>query len=733
MISRFDDSVPATNCSAFLRKTEPGIKRLPALMFSRILLGLCVCLASSCGSSTPTEKPEMTPLHEALSSTTQEPANNNSASSKTLKPQSPKTSSSPASNSTTSRPDNNSTELVFKIVSLHKNVKQFLEKSEKNIDTAAKTAQRSLDSTLQQNFAFYQPGSVRVDLRQNRLSLRVNTENVGDLVRKLNKVGYQMVTVAPLERTLREELAAESGEDSLVKQELHYLAQIKSPEYQSQLDQNFQIGSEALRLILNERFKNEVPEYVPDSLVLDLEYQKLTFEVITYPSPNLGVQINNLYQLPVSIGAKPYRTIEQRTEQQLHPSQVTYEIVGIEDFYERAMQDQFGYNFWRSSLIHDLEDRLETGLSGYVPFSLDVNLVKKMITFQLDHVPDHRVPDFINNESGESLAGSKIKVSAEPVLVETPGPAFRTPNRPMKRVVMKVLLAEKRLRNVFERPQSLRPTDIQDIHRHLDDELSNNLDGYIGKSVRFDIPNKELSIQIDRVPPDDLIKMVNGIRSLDLDVDQELVSVEDVVYDPEASEKTMYFSFVNQGQKLHQFDKIFKQHVADGNLGAIGGYIPGSLQMDFDQGTFNIRVRVVENDARDIESAINALARIKLECTHQQTKLPESGGNPLQPGMTAKQSTEPALIKENVKVTVKYGLYGGRATGKPQSSARNALDGFSWIDLKTLQFDADKKEFSFETTGPFNRGALERSLKRQKFYQCVISHQALEKNAEPKE
>ncbi|MEQ8634228.1 hypothetical protein [Gimesia maris] len=735
MIHRFDFSGSAVIRSRLLQNIEAGSRRPQSVIFSRFLLGLCICLASSCGSSTPTETEKSTPLHEAISSTTPKPENKSSAPSRTLKPQSPKTTSSANDNPPTSRPDKNSTELVFKIVSLHKNVQQFLEKSEKNIDLAARTAQRSLDSTLQKNFAFYEPGSLRVDLRQNRISLRVNTANVSDLVRKLNEVGYQMITVAPLERTLREELAAESGADSLVKQELHYSAQIKSPEYQSQLDQNFQIGSEALRLILNERFKNEVPEYVPDSLVLDLEYEKLTFEVITYPSANLGVQINNLYQLPVSIGAKPYRTIEQRTEQQLHPSQVTYKIVGIADFYERAMQDQFGYNFWRRSLIHDLEDRLETGLTGYVPFSLDVNLVKKTITFQLDHYPDHRVKEFINDESGSRVSNTKIKVSAEPALVETPGPVIRTPNRPMKRVDLKVLLAEKRLRNVFDPPRPLRPTDIQGIHRHLDDELINNLDGYIGKSVQFDIPNKELSIQIDRVPPDDLIKMVNGIRSLDLDVDQELVSVEDVVYDPEASEKTMYFSFINQGQKLPQFDKIFKQHTADGNLRLIEGYIPGSLQMDFDEGTFNIRVRVVEDDARDIETATTALARIKLECSHLKTTLPESSGNgnPQQPGMTAKQSAPPALVKENVRVTVKYGLYGGRATGKPEKSARDALDGFTWIDLKTLQFDAAKKEFSFETTGPFNRGALERSLKRQKFYQCLISHEALIKKDTSKE
>lgn len=733
MIPRFDFSVPAAVRCVFLQNTEAGLRRPQSLIFSRFLLGLCVCLASSCGSSTPTEKPKTTPLHEAISSTVHEPANKSSAPSRTLKPQSPKTSQT--DNSAGMQADQNSTEVIFKIVALHKNVKQFLEKSEKNIDLATNSAQRSLDSTLQKSFAFYQPGSVRVDLRQNRLSLRLNTESVNDLVRKMNEVCYQMVTVAPLEHTLREALATESGEDSLVKQELHYFIHKIGPEYQTQVDQNFQIGSEALRLILNERFKNEVPEYVPDSLVLDLEYKKLTFEVITYPSPNLGVQINNLYQLPVSIGAKPYRTIALRTEEQIKPSQVTYEIVAIADFQERALENQYSYNFWRSDLISDLEDRLETGLSGYVLFSLDVNLAKKTITFQLDHVPDHRVREFINNESGDQIASTKIKVSAEPVLVEAPGPAFQTPNRPMKRVVLKILLVEKRLENAFNRPQLLSATDIQSIYRELDDNLGQGVDGYIGKSVRVDFQNKELSFQIDRVPPDDLTKMVNGIRFLDLDVDQELVSVEDVVYDPATSEKTMYFSFVNQGQKLPQFDKISQQHSADGNLRAIEGYIPGSLQMDFDQGTFNIRVRVVEDDASDIETATNALARINIECTHQRTTLPESSGtrNPLQPGMTAKQSAEPALVKENVKVTVKYGLYGGRATGKPEKSVRDALDGFTWIDLKTLQFDAAKKEFSFETTGPFNRGALERSLKRQKFYQCVISHQALEQNAEPKE
>ncbi|QDT93705.1 hypothetical protein [Gimesia algae] len=732
MIPRFDFSVPAAVCSVFLQNTKPDRRRWQPLIISRFLLGLCLCLATSCGSSTTTEKKNLSPLHEAISSS-QQSNNKGSAPSRPRERPSPKTSRT--DNSTAMRPDKNSTELVFKIVALHKNVNQFLDRPDKKIDQASSSAQRSLDSTLQQNFSFYRPGSVRVDLRQNRLSLRSNAADISDLVRKMNEVCYQMVTIAPLDETLRETLAAESGEDSLVKQELHYFIHKISPEYQTQVDQNFQIGSEALRLILNERFKNEVPEYVPGSLVLDLEYKKLTFEVITYPSQNLGVQINSLYQLPVSIGAKPYRTIEQRTDQQLKPSQVTYEIVGIADFHERAMEDQYGYNFWRRDLIRTLTDRLETGLPGYVPDTLDVNLVKKTITFQLDHTPDHRVSDFINNKSGDQLASVKFKVLAEPVLVEDPGPVYRTPNRPMKRVVLKILLVEKMLVEKFKRPQSLLATQLQDIYRHLDDYLGRGVDGYIGKSVGVDFEAMQLSFLIDRVPPDDLTKMVNGIRFLDLDVDQELVSVEDFEYDPQASEKTMYFSFVNRGQKLPQFDKITQKHVADGNLGAIEGYIPGSLKMDYDQGTFNIRVRVVNEDASDIEAATTSLARIKIECNHLKTILPESSGtgNPLQPGMTAKQSAEPALVKENVKVTVKYGLYGGRATGKPQKSARDALDGFSWIDLKTLQFDVEKKEFSFETTGPFNRGALERSLKRQKFYQCVISHETLTKKEEPKE
>ncbi|WP_417391849.1 hypothetical protein [Gimesia sp.] len=705
-------------------------RRWLSFINSGFLLGLCLCLVTACGSSSPSEKQKLIPLHEINSSTGQESETRDSVPRSATERRTPKVSSyanPPATPSTS-----NSTELVFKIVALHKNVKQFLEKSEKNIDLAANSAQRSLDSTFQKNFGFYQPGSVRVDLRQNRLTLRLTSEDVSDLVRKINEVCYQHVTIAPLDKTLRETLAAESGENSLVKQELHYFLLKISPEYQSQVDQNFQIGSEALRLILNERFKSEVPEYVPDSLVLDLEYKKLTFEVITNPSKNLGVQINALYQLPVSISSDPYRTIALRTEGQIKPSQVTYDIISIADFHESALENPESYHFWRRDLISDLTKRLETGVSGFVPHSLNVSLLKKTVTFQLDHIPDQQLSEYINNEDSGSV---NLKISAVPVLIEAPGPVFWTPNRPLKRIVLKILLAERILEAAFKQPQSLRETEIQDIYRHLDNILNSDVDGYITKSVGVDFQTMQLSFQIDRVPPDDLIKMVNSSSFLCLDVDQEPVSVEDVDYDPQASEKTMYFSFVNRGQKLPQFDKLTLKHLANGNLCAIEGYIPGSLQMDFDQETLNIKVRVVGDDATDIDAVKTALARIYIECTHQSTTLPASNGkgNPLQPGMTARRTADPAPIKENVKVTVKYGLFGGGSKGKPLASARDALDGFSWIDLKTLQFNEGDKEFSFETTGPFNRGALERSLKRQKFYQCVISHEALMKKEEPKE
>ncbi|WP_291171723.1 hypothetical protein [Gimesia sp.] len=703
-------------------------KRWLSFINSWFLLGLCLCLATACGSSSPSEKQKLIPLHEINSSTGQESGNRDTVPRSTTERRTPKISSyanPPATPSTS-----NSTELVFKIVALHKNVKQFLEKSEKNFDLAANSAQRSLDSTLQKNFGFYQPGSVRVDLRQNRLTLRLTSEDVSDLVRKINEVCYQHVTIAPLDKTLRETLAAESGENSLVKQELHYFLLKVSPEYQSQVDQNFQIGSEALRLILNERFKSEVPEYVPDSLKLNLKYRRMIFQVITYPSSNLGIQINNLYELPVAISAMPYRIIELRTEQQLNPSQVTYQITSIDDFENRQIQNSHSYTFWRTALISSLQSYLETKSTGYIQDTLDVDLLKKTATFQLDHIPDIRFTEQLNKE-----LLVKLQLSNTPISIEPPGPVFWTPNRPMKRVVLKITNAEELLTNPFYRGNVSDVNTLQNIHSDLDYKIDGGLPGYFKKSVSINFDTMELAFLIDRVPPADLIKMVNEIDSLGVLVADEPISVDDFEYDPESYEKTMYFSFVDSGQPLPEYDEIEKMHSANMNLCGVDGYIPHTLQMDFEHGILNFKVRVGGNESKEIEYIINVLSAIMLECKYLSTTLPASNGkgNPLQPGMTARRTADPAPIKENVKVTVKYGLFGGGSKGKPLSSARDALDGFSWIDLKTLKFNEGDKEFSFETTGPFNRGALERSLKRQKFYQCVISHEALMKKEEPKE
>lgn len=725
MFRQFNFSSLSPDC---LPNTNSKRRRWQPLIISRLILGLCVCLASSCGSSTPEEKPNMTPLHETISTPLQSSHKKTSPSGSSLKRRSLKTSRT--DNSTSMRTNQNSTELAFKIVAFHRNVHQILERSKNDYDQTAKIVQKSVDSTLQQKFAFYVPGSVRIDLKQKTLSLRLTSTEATDLVRKINESGFQMVTIAPLEQTLRETLVSESGEASLVKQELHCGIYKISPEYQTQLDQNYQIGSEALRLLLNERFKNSVPEYVPDSLRLNMNYRRVIFQVITYPSFNLCTQINSLYELPVTIGGAPYRTIELRTEQQLKPTQVTYQITSIDEFENNRINDIHTYTTARGSLMSNLINYLETKVTGYITGSLDINLQNKTVTFQLDHVPDHRLSEGCNEELFVNL-----KISDTPILIEPPGPVFRTPNRPMKRVTLKIENADELLTSPFYRNKALDSFTLQSIHSELNFRLRGSLPGYFEKTVRANFKTMELAFLLDRVPPVDLTKMVNGIRSLGVIVADELVSVEDVEYDPESFEKTMYFSFTDTGQHRPEFDEIDQTHSANTNLCGVEGYIPHTIHMDHEQGTLNFKIRVGGDETKEIEYVTNALAAIKLECKHLSTTLPESSGkgNPLQSGMTAKRSAEPALVKENVKVTVKYGLYADKAKGKPQVSARDALNGFSWIDLKTLQFDAEKKEFSFKTTGPYNRGALERSLKRQKFYQCVISHEALPKIEEPKE
>ncbi|QDT45305.1 hypothetical protein Pan241w_54250 [Gimesia alba] len=679
--------------------------------------GVMFIASRSTSSDQKTENPA---LAESESVET-EPVANEPGETPVMKTQSSETA--PASNPTT--------KLVFKIVAIHENLGKIIRyrnnpntNEEKQIKQAEGVAERSLASTLGDKF-LNQISFLDVDLKKKELSFSMREPIPDNLVQDINSVSFQMVSVAPLKQSLHEELIEKHGADKLIVHELEFHLSNIIPEYKKQLNENYEQGSKALYQALNEQFEQSVPEYIPNSLKLDLEYKKLTFQVIQPPASNLGVQINQLSMIPVTISATPYRDREVRTEEQKKITQATYQIV-LNDFHERALANQNSYNFWRNSINYELEENLERHVSGYILDTLDLDLGKGTATFQLDHPPGELFSVEFNG-----LIGNQVKLVYEPLSLGPPEPPFQTPGRPMKQVVLKITNADEYIRDrLTNEIKPLTQNDLLNIHREINRLFLSDISYYIDESIRIDFQNMLLGFQIDRVPPGDFLKQIHSIGFLKLEVDDKIVSIEDVDYDPEVSEKTMIFSFVNNGQRLAQFDEINQQRSAENNLHGLSNYISRSLQMDFQQGTFKIRLRAGRNEAAEIQAVTNGLNAIKISCTHLNTIPPKPGGPTGKsiPGMVS-NSNQPTPIAsdQNLKVTIQFGLYSGR--GKMAKSARDVLDGFSWVDLKSLKVDAANKEISFNTTGPMNEAALDRLLKRQKFYQCIIKKEPLPEEA----
>ena len=82
----------------------------------------------------------------------------------------------------------------------------------------------------------------------------------------------------------------------------------------------------------------------------------------------------------------------------------------------------------------------------------------------------------------------------------------------------------------------------------------------------------------------------------------------------------------------------------------------------------------------------------------------------------------PPAATEKQKYIIHYGVYGG---DNVTDSARRLLKGFVWVDQETVHFNPDKKEITFENRSAVDQGALDRALKRNKFYQVMITREVI--------
>lgn len=622
--------------------------------------------------------------------------------------------------------------LVYQIVNVDAGVTSSLSKATRNQKLASDMFSRGIANTVDQELQqakipSYLSGTTQIDLEKKLLSLQADPQSAKQVADSINKSVAIKVQVADTPEVVALELPVDEGDELDYKIDFE-IKQLEES-FSKQITANPTAGASVLAQLLNHHLSQAIPEYIPETLKLDLESRKMTVHLTRYPEMFLYSRINKIPSIPVNVIPIPYTIRELRTPDQLKPTQVIFKIEGFKHDHTYRFEEGHSYNFDRGRVYSGLMFPLTNVITGYISDSLDVNFVEKTVTFQLDHEPGRNLSKQIN----ESVFNDTL-LSDQPLKTGPPETPFRTPGRPNKLVVMRINEAREFSKSIFS---DLNPDEVKRLlakeASRMNSYFNGDLSGFIADSLEVDPQQLLIAFQLDRTPPADLSKMVNSLFFFHFRVADEIVAVHDVQYDPESSEKSMSFRFVNHNAIGPHIDRDYIRGKTEGVLRyMLHRYVPNSLQMDFDQGTFDIKMRIGGNEQSEIQTILEWQGKNKIDMTYVKTVAPQGKGkaHPLGIGMVtgsgagmAVGSSGKLATGKYLKVTIQYGLYAGKTN--IVRSARSALDGFSWVDLKTFQVDEAKKEITFETTGEMNVPALDRLLKRQKFYQCVINSEAL--------
>ena len=649
----------------------------------------------------------------------------------------------------------NSKFLTFEIVKLSTSANFAIGISNNSKKAIKDSATSGIERKLEDNVRSFKPGSVHVDLDKKQIRLQADQNDAELIVRNMNDLGINKITVADLPNDASIQMKAQL-ESARGTAPLKHSVAFEIKKIEAGLEKQIAIdptaGAKALTEMLNFQLQQSISEYIPDTVKLDLEYRKMTIHLNQYPEKFLYTKINKIPSMPVNVipvnntWNNPNK--ELRTPEQLKPTQVTYRILSYGNNYSGIIQYSQFYNSNRNSVFFGLMSALSDKVTGYIPDTLDVNFVEHTVTFQLDHVPATdlgiRISTAVFNET---------ELSALPISIGPPKAPFQTPGRPMRLVVLKIneiTIANETFKN-GQIPVAVQRS-LKDEEFKLNSSFQSDLSNYIFYSTEIDPRQMLLAIQLDRIPPADLVKQINLITNSpwhsNMKIADEIVAVHEVEYDPDSSEKTLFFQFTNNHKKSPQTDEDYIRSKTNEFWLRVNRYIPNSLKMDFEQGTFSVRQRIGGIEKEEIADVVKIMNDFKLNVTHLNTTLPQTNkkAHPMGIGIVtgagsalatdsgtttnSPTGTTNVPVDQNVIVTIQYGLYGGRK--KPQTSAVDTIKGFPWIDRKSLKVDAAKKEFTFKTTGPFNRGAIDRALKRNKFYKCIVKHEALTNEAEAK-
>ncbi|QDT29084.1 prolyl oligopeptidase family serine peptidase [Gimesia panareensis] len=186
----------------------------------------------------------------------------------------------------------------------------------------------------------------------------------------------------------------------------------------------------------------------------------------------------------------------------------------------------------------------------------------------------------------------------------------------------------------------------------------------------------------------------------------------------------------------NSFDPIAAERTVEQSLRQIPEYVADSLVINYDDKWAAFKFKAHARKFGMAMRASGALARASIRVTPEWIKLSEDdlalADHAGKPGSTSSQTStgtmQPAATAKQ-KYVIRYGVYGGDDV---TDSARRCLKGFVWVDQETIHFNPDRKEITFVNRSPVDHSALERALKRNKFYQLHITREPVPSSAAEK-
>ncbi|MEQ9068849.1 MAG: hypothetical protein RLO18_19090, partial [Gimesia chilikensis] len=127
----------------------------------------------------------------------------------------------------------------------------------------------------------YLSGTTQIDLEKKLLSLQADPQSAKQVADSINKSVAIKVQVAETPEVVALELPVDEGDELDYKIDFE-IKQLEES-FSKQITANPTAGASVLAQLLNHHLSQAIPEYIPETLKLDLESRKMTVHLTRYP------------------------------------------------------------------------------------------------------------------------------------------------------------------------------------------------------------------------------------------------------------------------------------------------------------------------------------------------------------------------------------------------------------------------------------------------------------------